>query len=96
MGGVSSALMLSFGGVLVWQAAALAGSVVQMVTWRRAKVENEAKPNLAPTEDTLAPRDDPSRLLSHFRNGNYNRPVMLLPGVREMRLHGRKREKKGW
>lgn len=92
-GSVSSALMLSLGGVLVWQTAALAGIVY---AWRRATAQHIAN------EDTLAPLVPLVPLQSRFRNGYTNnncntnyRPVMPLPGVREIRLQ-QKREKKGW
>jgi hypothetical protein len=87
VGRVSSSLMLIFGGVMLWQAVALG---LAIDGWRRGKV---SPPDLAPRENTLIP--PPTPLRSRFAGQN-NRPTMLLPGVKEMRLHGTKKERKAW
>lgn len=79
-GRVSSSLMLIFGGVVLWQAVALG---LAIDGWKRG---NAPHPDLAPREDALR---------SRFAGRN-NRPTMLLPGVKEMRLHRTKKERKAW
>lgn len=85
-GGVSLALIIIFGGIALWQAVALGGA---MVALRRG----DQHLSLAPAEDTLSPLRVSSRFSGAAHHG---RPTMLMPGVGDTSLHGRRREKKAW
>lgn len=103
--GVPSALlMVLFGGALLWQSVALALALARCLRPKSVSAASGGAVNLVDSEgfeSPSAPMLDPSTapqqpdstaLLARYRG----RPVMALPGVREMRLHGGGRGKKAW
>ena len=96
-GAPSALLMVLFGGVLLWQSVALVLALVKILTPKKAaagrgpvQYVDIAQPSAPPLEDPSEPQQ--AVLQSRYRG----RPVMALPGVREMRLHGGGRGKKAW
>ena len=93
----SLALMLIFGGVGLWQAVSVGVAVFMPLNTlnnlkKRRKGQQLQPEDFAPS----APPEHALRVASQLR-GLYNRPVMLIPGVGEMRLNGtHKRENKAW
>jgi hypothetical protein len=88
-GSVSFSLMVIFAGVLLWQASAVVIGLLAMAMSRRQQMD--------PPEDYAppAPSEYSVRMSNQFGRHN-TRPVMILPGVREMRRNGAqgRREKK--
>lgn len=93
----SSALMFIFVGVGLWQAVLVGIYVFMSVnTSNKRKIKRNGR-QLQP--DDFAPSAPPEHALRTAPkfSGQYSRPVMLIPGVREMRLNGtHKRENKAW
>ena len=83
-GSASTLLMLIFGCVMLWQSVALALALVVCMGPKGGVQSVSVDPD--------APSAPPKELLARYRG----RPVMALPGVREMRLHGERRGKKAW
>ena len=91
-GRASSALVLIFVGVILWQIGSIA---VQSVTIRTLNQQSSlaARRQRSQADETgnylpSAPPGPASLMQSSYGStGQYNRPVMLLPDLREMRLH---------